>query len=199
MKILIVVDMQNDFITGSLGSESAQKIVPYVAEKIKNFKGLIVVTRDTHYDMSYLNTQEGLCYPTSHCEFGTHGWKINEEILFALTTGDSKYITRNKTTFGLSDWGLEDHCDTIESIEICGLCTDICVVTNALILRTLYPETPVIVDVNACAGTTAESHQAALLTMKKCLVNLMDRDVRYYIKPAGNQYVEDYKRGIYYV
>lgn len=169
-RTLIVIDMQNDFITGSLGTKEAQAIVPNVKKKIEEYKARgdeIIFTRDTHYD-NYLETNEGKHLPVEHCIKSTHGWEIHKDL-------DIKYCKHiDKETFGHIGWwfnlvGEEE----IESIEIVGLCTDICVVSNALILKAQFPEINITVDASCCAGVTPESHQAALTTMKMCQINVI--------------------------
>ena len=165
MKTLIVIDMQNDFISGSLGTKEAQAIVPNVKKKIEEYKARgddIIFTRDTHYD-DYLETNEGKHLPVKHCIKGTYGWQIAD----GLDVEGSSHI--NKLTFGWSHWG---YCG-FKEVELVGLCTDICVVSNALILKALYPEIKITVDANCCAGVTPESHQAALTTMKMCQINVI--------------------------
>ena len=172
MKTLIVVDMQNDFIDGSLGTKEAVAIVPNVKKKIEEYKARgdrVIFTRDTHYE-DYLETNEGKHLSVKHCIDGTHGWKISNEL---DTTGA---IFINKNTFGYSAWGSwfrDFNVYNSDGIEIVGLCTDICVVSNALILKALYPETLITVDASCCAGVTPESHKAALLTMKMCQINVI--------------------------
>jgi len=171
-KILIVVDMQNDFVTGSLGSPQAQAIVPAVKAKIDNYRKAgykVVFTRDTHRP-DYLETQEGKCLPVVHCIEGTEGHSIINELDL------KKSVIIDKPTFGslsLMDY-IRDIFDRDDEIELCGLCTDICVVSNALILKAKFPETTVTVDAKCCAGVTEESHKAALLTMKMCQVNIIN-------------------------
>lgn len=165
-KTLIVVDMQNDFIDGSLGTKEAQAIVEKVREKIKNYQengGEIIFTRDTH-TKDYLNTNEGKHLPVKHCIAGTDGWRIAE----GLEVSDAKYI--DKPSFGWMKW---DEC-ALEDVELVGLCTDICVVSNALIIKAVYPEINVTVDASCCAGVTPETHKAALETMKMCQVNVIE-------------------------
>jgi len=170
-KLLIVVDMQNDFITGSLGSPQARAIVPFVREKIEAYKtnrDKVIFTRDTH-EAGYLETQEGRQLPVVHCVAGTDGHDISGE----LDTAGCEIF--EKTSFGslaLADYVAETAGDADE-IEVCGLCSDICVVSNALILKARFPETVVTVDAECCAGVTQESHEAALLTMKMCQVNVL--------------------------
>ena len=177
MKVLVVVDMQNDFVDAALGSPEAAAIVPAVCDKIKNFDGKIIFTRDTH-DEDYLNTNEGKHLPVEHCIFDTEGWKIHPD----LDIADCEHI--DKPNFGWPSWisiGVlsEDEQDYVidyrdlEDIEIVGLCTDICVVSNALILKAFYPWANITVDASCCAGVTPESHKAALTTMKMCQINVI--------------------------
>lgn len=164
-KTLIVVDMQNDFINGSLGTKEAEAIVENVKKKIAQYRDAgdeIIFTRDTHQE-NYLETNEGRHLPVEHCIEGTEGWKIAE----GLDVPGAVYI--DKPSFGYVDW--KDY--RLEEVEIVGLCTDICVVSNALIIKALYPEIPVSVDASCCAGVTPESHEAALLTMKMCQVTIV--------------------------
>ena len=170
-KILIVVDMQNDFIDGALGSSEAVAIVPYVKQKIESFEGKVFFTRDTHFE-NYLKTNEGKHLPVEHCIENTHGWNIIEE----LDVVECEHI--NKTSFGHPYWDIIKDSESILArflgeIEIVGVCTDICVVSNALILKALYPEINITVDASCCAGVTPESHQAALTTMKMCQINVI--------------------------
>lgn len=161
MKYLIVVDMQNDFITGTLGSEIAKEIVPNVVEKVKNFDGKVIFTRDTHY-AEYMQTQEGKNLPIKHCIKDTDGWQICDEL--------KPYVSEvvDKITFGSINLPkiLEDYNEEIEKIELCGLCTDICVISNAVILKAAFPEVKIEVDSNCCAGVSVESHNTALNAMK---------------------------------
>lgn len=161
MKYLIVVDMQNDFITGTLGSELAKEIVPNVVEKVKNFDGKVIFTRDTHY-AEYMQTQEGKNLPIKHCIKDTDGWQICDEL--------KPYVNEvvDKITFGSINLPkiLEDYNEEIEKIELCGLCTDICVISNAVILKAAFPEVKIEVDSNCCAGVSVESHNTALNAMK---------------------------------
>lgn len=167
-KVLIVVDMQNDFITGSLGSEEARAIVPKVAEKIKDFEGEVIFTRDTHYS-DYMETLEGKYLPVEHCIFGTEGWEIIPE----LDTADATVI--DKITFGYKDWEkvLQD-AEPDTEFELCGVCTDICVISNALALRMLYPNAKITVDAACMAGVTPEKHNAALEVMKSCQIDVIN-------------------------
>lgn len=168
-KVLIVVDMQNDFIDGSLGTKEAQAIVPNVKRKIQEYKERgdeIIFTRDTHQE-NYLYTQEGRKLPITHCIEDTYGWQISD----SLESENCFYV--NKDTFGWLDW--EDVLyNRYDEIELVGLCTDICVVSNALILKATFPETEITVDASCCAGVTPESHKAALTTMKMCQINIIN-------------------------
>ncbi len=169
MKYLIVVDMQNDFITGSLGTKEAEAILPKVVEKVKTFDGTVIYTKDTHR-ADYLSTQEGKNLPVEHCIEGTKGWMLPEE-LETLSAGHKVF---NKPTFGsmeLAAYMKSQAVDnSIEEIELCGLCTDICVISNALLLKAALTEVPVAVDASCCAGVTPESHDNALAAMKMCQV-----------------------------
>ena len=171
-KILVVVDMQNDFIDGALGTKEAVGIVDAAAKKIRDFEGEIFVTLDTH-SHDYLNTAEGRKLPAPHCIRMTNGWLLNETILDALSA--KEYTLIEKNTFG-SVRLAEKICrlETKEglSVEFIGLCTDICVVSNALLIKAALPETPVRVIESCCAGVTPESHRAALETMKMCQVKI---------------------------
>lgn len=169
MKYLIVVDMQNDFTTGSLGSPHAAAIIPNVVEKVKTFSGKVIFTRDTHGD-DYFQTQEGKKLPVAHCIKDTEGWQICEAL--------APYVesTVDKVTFGsvrlphmLSSCG-----EPVEEIELCGLCTDICVISNAMILKAAFPEAKITVDASCCAGVTLESHTTALNAMKAVQIEVIE-------------------------
>ena len=171
MKLLIVVDMQNDFIDGALGSSEAVKIVPYVKSLIENFDGEVLFTRDTHYE-NYMDTQEGHNLPVPHCIKGTEGWEIRAE-LEALRTTEAI----DKVTFGSSELPEKlaelNAENPIEEITFVGLCTDICVISNVMVTKAFFPEIPVIVDADCCAGVTPESHKNALEAMKVCQVQVV--------------------------
>lgn len=163
-RTLIVVDMQNDFIDGSLGTKEAQVIVENVKKKIEQYRANgdeIIFTRDTH-QADYLQTPEGKELPVEHCIEGTHGWEIAE----GIDIPDCLHI--DKPTFGWTKWNQYN----FETIELVGLCTDICVVSNALILKAYFPEAEISVDASCCAGVTPESHEAALTTMKMCQIQI---------------------------
>ena len=162
MKTLIVVDMQNDFIDGSLGTKEAQAIVQSVRKKIREYKDRgdeIIFTRDTHQS-DYLETPEGRKLPVVHCIEGTKGWQIAD----GLEVEGCIYI--DKPTFRWMHWNER----TFQEIEMVGLCTDICVVSNALILKATFPSVEITVDASCCAGVTPQTHQAALETMKMCQI-----------------------------
>ena len=165
---LIVVDMQNDFIDGALGTKEAEAIVGKVAEKIRGFDGEVIFTRDTHAP-EYMETQEGRRLPVVHCVKESAGWRIREglEAIRPCTVID-------KPTFGSTELGVllaqRDLEEKIGSITVIGLCTDICVISNALLIKALLPETPIVVDAACCAGVTPESHRNALEAMKMCQI-----------------------------
>lgn len=185
---LIVVDAQNDFIDGALGTKEAQECVPKICEKIKNFRddGLVILTQDTH-NSNYLSTNEGIALPVKHCIKGTPGWAINDSIMKAyrerlIKLNSDHFDIINKPTFGserlykIIDDDLELKGDgwTTLHIEIVGFCTDICVITNALILKThFYNNAEIIVDSSCCAGVTPEKHNAALEVMKSCQIKVI--------------------------
>lgn len=167
MKFLIVVDMQNDFISGSLGSKLAEAIVPGVVEKVKNYDGKVIFTRDTHFS-DYMGTQEGRKLPVEHCVKDTAGWEICNELKpYAETVID-------KITFGSVELPsvIKDFGEEIEEIELCGLCTDICVISNAMILKATFPEVKISVDGKCCAGVSEESHQTALDAMRAVQIEI---------------------------
>lgn len=169
MKVLIVVDMQNDFIDGALGSPEAVAIVEKVRKKVESFEGEVIFTQDTHYE-EYLSTQEGKKLPVLHCIKDTKGWKICDE----LETLAENRIT--KETFGclvLPEYILDCFGEEPEEIQLVGLCTDICVISNAMIVKTAFPEIPVIVDSACCAGVTPESHENALSAMKAVQIEII--------------------------
>ncbi len=164
--------MQNDFIDGALGTPEAVAIVPKVMVKMMNFDGLVLATRDTHGE-DYLETQEGKKLPVKHCIKGTHGWEIKEEIQQLLI---SQPI--DKPTFGSEALGnvlkdLNNDVEPIDSITLVGLCTDICVISNAMLLKAFLPEVPIMVDASCCAGVTPESHERALEAMKACQIEII--------------------------
>lgn len=169
MKYLIVVDMQNDFISGALGSELAEKIVPCVVDKVKKFNGKVIFTRDTHFE-DYMQTQEGRKLPVEHCIKDTCGWQICDELKPYVN-----YVV-DKVTFGSVDLPeiIKSFDAEPQEIELCGLCTDICVISNAMILKSTFPETKIIVDGKCCAGVSMESHNTALNAMKAVQIEIRD-------------------------
>ncbi len=170
-KILVVVDMQKDFVDGALGTQEAQAIVDNVVKKIESFDGAIYVTYDTHFE-DYMETSEGKNLPVVHCVRDTDGWKLNEKVQAALSKKEA-YTEIEKITFGSIDLPFvlteENEMDNAE-VELIGLCTDICVVSNALILKANFPDIDIIVDSSCCAGVTPEKHEAALETMRSCQI-----------------------------
>lgn len=168
-KILVVIDMQKDFIDGTLGTKEAQAIVGAVVDKIRQYPaGNVYATRDTH-QADYLETSEGKNLPVVHCVEGTQGWELHPDVAEAL--GNAVIV--NKPTFGsivLADLLQEENDKEELEIELVGLCTDICVVSNALLLKAAMPEVRISVDASCCAGVTPKSHEAALLTMKMCQI-----------------------------
>lgn len=170
MKVLVVVDMQNDFIDGALGTKEAVAIVPSVKKKIQEFDGRVLFTRDTHFE-NYMETQEGKNLPVPHCIKGTDGWQICRE-LDVLRSEDAI----DKVTFGSENLGIllkeMNEKESIDSITLIGLCTDICVISNAMLIKAFLPETPLIVDAACCAGVTPQSHKNALSAMKVCQIKV---------------------------
>lgn len=165
-KVLIVIDMQKDFVDGSLANQAAQEIVTPIAEYIRAFDGKVIATRDTH-GTEYLTTAEGKRLPVEHCIKGTDGWKITDEIVAALQERNA--VILDKPTFGYLGWGMLGEYD--EAVLV-GTCTDICVVSNALILKAMFPDLNLKVVGNLCAGTTKENHSAALQVMRCCQVDV---------------------------
>ena len=183
-RVLIAVDLQNDFIDGALGTKEAEAIVDNAVAKIKSYNGeddIVIATMDTHQE-NYMDTAEGHHLPVVHCIDGTKGWEINSKVQKALDEVDAEVIC--KPTFGsmqlverLEELSVKNDLE----IELIGLCTDICVVSNVLILKALLPDTEIYVDDRCCAGLSEEAHNAALLTMNQCQVN-----VRSFNKDADN-------------
>lgn len=168
--ILVVVDMQNDFIDGALGTKEAESIVPNVKKKIEEFDGTVLFTRDTHFD-NYMETQEGKNLPVPHCIKGSKGWEIREE-LEALR----KTEAIDKITFGSSELGpklLEMNKEnSVTGLTFIGLCTDICVISNVMIAKAFLPEVPITVVADCCAGVTPETHENALKAMEVCQIRV---------------------------
>ena len=169
-KVLVVVDMQNDFIDGALGTKEAVSIVPAVKKKIEEFDGRVIFTRDTH-EVNYLETQEGKNLPVEHCIRGTYGWEIRKELEELRKTE-----AIDKVTFGSSELGglllKMDAEEKIEDLTFIGLCTDICVISNVMIAKAFLPEVPITVDAKCCAGVSVESHENALNAMAVCQVKI---------------------------
>ena len=169
-KVLVVVDMQNDFIDGALGTKEAVSIVPAVKKKIEEFDGRVIFTRDTH-EVNYLETQEGKNLPVEHCIRGTYGWEIRKELEELRKTE-----AIDKVTFGSSELGglllKMDADEKIEEVTFIGLCTDICVISNVMIAKAFLPEVPITVDAKCCAGVSVESHENALNAMAVCQVKI---------------------------
>lgn len=183
MKVLVIVDMQNDFISGSLGSKEAESIVENVVNKISQCdeNTTVLFTKDTH-QKNYLETHEGKSLPVEHCIYGTDGWGIDDRIIGAFN--DNKQIKNKlvysvhlKDAFGCLSLAheIERYTHCVESIEVCGLCSEICVVSNALLLKAYMPEVPMIVDASCCAGVTVEKHNAAMDVMESCQINVINR------------------------
>ena len=178
-RTLIVIDMQNDFVTGPLGTEEARAIVPNIEAKIDEYiknGDEVIFTRDTH-DEDYLNTNEGKHLPVPHCIDTTEGWQVIPE----LDIPECEHI--EKITFGwpfwryIMDWNSGIHYDRyLDEIELVGVCTDICVVSNALILKSMYPQATITVDASCCAGVTPETHKAALTVMKSCQIEVVNEE-----------------------
>ena len=173
MKYLIVVDMQKDFVTGVLGTKEAQQILPAVAEKVQSFEGQVIFTRDTHQS-DYMETQEGKYLPVPHCIQGSDGWQLADELEeFRRAQNIPVY---DKVTFACPELARDltkaNEQEAIESIELIGVCTDICVVSNALTIKAHLPEVPMYVDPACCAGVTPQAHEAALATMRSCQIQM---------------------------
>lgn len=169
-ELLVVVDMQKDFIDGALGTSEAQKIVGNVKEKIENFDGDVVFTLDTHSEI-YLSTQEGKNLPVEHCIKGTSGWELDEN-LKELAQGRQIF---EKPTFGSVELAEYVVSKEYTEVELIGLCTDICVISNAMLIKAFLPEVKVAVDALCCAGVTPESHNNALSAMAMCQIEIKNR------------------------
>ena len=173
-KLLVVVDMQNDFIDGALGTPEAQAIIPNVVKKIKSWDGDIICTRDAHSKRFYFETQEGKHLPIQHCIWGTHGYKINSEVEQALKDFDVEFIDKDQfASLRLPLYICSFGCVAYDYVELIGLCTDICVVANAFYLKAVFPELDIAVDASCCAGTTPENHKAALTVMNTCQIRII--------------------------
>ena len=176
-RILVVVDCQNDFIDGSLGTAEAEAIVQNVVEKIADFDGEVVATYDTHDDNTYMNSNEGKHLPVKHCIIHTHGWQLNPEIDKAFRDrvnkagGDIEKSVFLKETFGSVELAETIRDRGFDYIEIIGLCTDICVISNALLIKAFLPQAQITCDFSCCAGVTPELHNAARMVMKSCQID----------------------------
>lgn len=167
-KLLVLIDFQNDFIDGSLGTKEAQDIVPKVIEKLATYvRNERLATQDTHFE-DYLTSQEGQNLPVIHCQNGTQGWEIRKE----AQVGFQRVFKKN--IFGSVELAEYIRNENVDQVELIGICTDICVVSNALLIKSFAPEVKISVDASCCAGVTPESHRAALETMKSCQINVIN-------------------------
>ena len=177
-KKLIIIDVQNDFITGSLGTEEARRMLPRLLEKVSRFSGEILLTQDSHSD-NYPDTQEGKLLPVSHCIIGTEGWEFHRDLEKLRAERNAKVY--RKPCFGsvslVDDLKDAYEKELLDSVELVGICTDICVVSNALMIKSALPELPVYVDASCCAGVTPEKHKAALEVMESCQVIVTGKDI----------------------
>lgn len=176
-EVLIVVDVQNDFVDGALGTPEAQQMLPALLKKVQSFKGTVILTKDTH-TATYLNTQEGRQLPVPHCIKGTRGWNFPDEL--ETLRSQNEYIVYHKPTFGsvrlAKDLAKLYKQQELASVELVGLCTDICVISNALLLKANMPELPIYVDAACCAGVTPKKHKAALEVMKSCQIMVKEAE-----------------------
>lgn len=180
-ELLVVVDMQNDFITGVLGTEEAKKVVANVCSAIEGWKGDIVMTRDTH-EYNYMSTAEGKMLPVPHCIRDSEGWQINDDVMKSYEKYKSVngvdsgnfFSILNKPTFGSMRLAYEAGYAQYDRIVLCGVCTDICVLSNAMLIRAALPEAEIIVDASCCAGVTPESHRVALAAMAPCNIKVIN-------------------------
>ncbi len=177
-KLLVVVDMQNDFVTGALKNSDAEKIINNVVKKVQSYEDtedLVVFTQDTHFDYNYLDTQEGKHLPVKHCIIETDGWEIIDQLKSYL----HGYNIIQKYTFGSIDVGemikFNASLDKFDQVELIGLCTDICVISNAMVIKAFYPNIPITVDAACCAGVTPESHDNALNAMKMIHIDVINQ------------------------
>lgn len=173
-KLLVIVDMQNDFITGSFANPDAEKIVPGIVELIKNWDGNIIVTQDVHFSNVYLKSQEGKRLPIKHCICNTEGFLIVKDIIDAINAKEDieEPIYLTKDGFGSRRLATCVHNIPYDVIYFCGTCTDICVISNAIICKSFAPETRIVVLKDLCAGTTKENHENALKAMKQCQIDI---------------------------
>lgn len=182
MKLLVMIDMQNDFLTGILGNEQTAAVIPKVYEKVKQYldgsKSPLICTMDTHSD-NYPETQEGRNLPAVHCIKGTDGWQIDGSLKELLNKSSERVYKLEKVTFGAENLPdcikkiRQKYNEEINEIEVIGVCTDICVISNAMLLKTFFPEILITVDSSCCAGVTPESHSNALKAMKMCQINVI--------------------------
>ena len=172
-KLLVIVDMQNDFIDGALGSKEAQAIVPKVVRKISKWTGDVVCTMDTHYE-NYLETREGRKLPVPHCIVESEGWQVNDLICVAIKTAKLRTEIFVKETFGSTALAEFIEQQGYGYIEFVGLCTDICVISNVMLVKAALPEAEIVVDASCCAGVTPDSHRNALTAMKSCQVEVVN-------------------------
>ena len=169
-KLLVVVDMQNDFIDGALGTKEAVSIVPDVVKKILDWDGDVVCTVDTHSE-DYLSTQEGKKLPVKHCILHSDGWQINSDVNAAIEKHNP--VTFTKPTFGSLNLAHYIEKGKYEHIQFVGLCTDICVISNAMLAKAAAPEAEIVVDSSCCAGVSPQSHNNALEAMKVCQIEVI--------------------------
>ena len=172
-KLLIIVDMQNDFIDGTLANPAAQDMIPAMVKYIKNWNSEIIFTMDTHYP-NYFETQEGKNLPVEHCMYNTEGWELNKELVNAAIENDNcEWTAVTKDSFGDISELLKAIDPKFTEIYLCGTCTDICVISVALNLKAHFPETKMYCIADLCAGLTSEKHAAAIEVMKSCQVNII--------------------------
>lgn len=182
MKILIMIDMQNDFLTGVLGNGQTAAVVPAVCEKVRRYlaesKAPLIYTMDTHVE-NYLSTQEGRNLPVTHCIKDSHGWQLDSRLKAITDSQPERTVKIEKGTFGAENLPecvkdiSQQYGEEIEEIELVGVCTDICVISNAMLLKAFFPETLITVDSSCCAGVTPQSHQNALEAMKMCHIRVI--------------------------
>lgn len=194
-KLLLVIDAQNDFITDALRNEEAIRTLPNLVKLINEHEGTVIATRDTHFSkeqvdntkwppadnaVAYEDSLEGQKLPVTHCIKGTTGWQIAPTVLEALeaknVNGMNKFYVINKYSFGYKNWEYDLKIFDFDEILIAGYCTSICVISNALILRAIYPNMKITVDASCCACVTPESHKAALTAMKMCQIDVINED-----------------------
>ena len=170
-KLLVMVDLQHDFIDGALGTKEAVAIIPNVVNKITNWDGDIACTMDTHFE-NYLATSEGQKLPVVHCVEGSDGWQINDRVCVAVKTSEKNVKVFKKNTFGSVELGEYIKAEGYDYIEFIGLCTDICVISNVMLTKAMVSEAVIVVDSSCCAGVTPESHNNAIESMKMCQIDI---------------------------